>query len=110
MSILKNNGINIGSGNPSSIANGDLKRDGTTLYIRDGGAWHSVGGGGGGVYSSGFYDARANWSFNTGLNETTNYCWYGRSGVQFAGTGTSFSGNGTSADYTQNVGWMAAGV
>lgn len=47
MSVLKNNGVNIGSGDPSSIANGDLKRVGDTLYIRDAGAWTQVGGGGG---------------------------------------------------------------
>jgi len=31
MSILKNNGMNIGSGDPSGIADGDLKRIGSDL-------------------------------------------------------------------------------
>ena len=38
--------MNIGNGDPSGIADGDLKRVGSDLFIRNGGAWQSVGGGG----------------------------------------------------------------
>ena len=39
--------MNIGSGDPSGIADGDLKRIGSDLYIRNGGSWNIVGGSGG---------------------------------------------------------------
>jgi len=110
MSVLKNNGINLGNGDPSSIANGDLKRVGSDLFIRSGGAWVGVGGGGG-TYASGEIDGRSPWNINTGLTGSTTYILAARGHVQiYTEAGTTLNSGGTGHDSAQLMGWIGVGL
>lgn len=111
MSVLKNNGINLGSGDPSSVADGDLKRVGTGLFVRNGGAWQGVGGGGGSVATGILSGGDNNIIFNVNFGFTAN-SWGAvlvqpRTARAYSGTGgTSASWpNGAWSDSTQTR-WM----
>jgi len=109
MSVLKNNGINLGNGDPSGIANGDLKRVGADLFLRSSGAWVAVGGSGGGTFAHGTVNIAANWTIATGLSGTA-YWWAARQQLAWAQAGTGMTSTGTSADYVQSMDWMAAAI
>jgi len=113
MSVLKNNGVNLGNGNPTSIADGDVKIDGGSLFVRNGGAWSEVGGGGGniatGVISAGDKNVTltASWSFAG----TWSVILVPHRSRVYSGNGTSLSfTNGSWSDSTNTLWiWCAAG-
>ena len=123
MSILKNNGINLGEGDPSSIANGDIKIQSGSLYVRDGGAWTEVGASNQSVsIAAGSHSERGLVNNDTGVNDTRTvnhglghasnnpayWTYHGNETRYGSGTGASFTLNaGGTKDQAQSGTWMA---
>jgi len=113
MSVLKNNGVNLGSGDPSSIADGDVKIDGGALFVRNGGAWQGAGGGGqmaAGQISAGDSNVTLTANFGFTASSYTVTRWKPVGQVKTSGTtatSVSFANGSYSDGTTTGFMWIA---